>query len=883
MAERNDLHDMSPEELELECQHLRDENHQLQLRILGVNELARLLQDRSELVQVLEEKNKRLEIAVVRLENRCANYDRMLKSQKGANVPTAKPGQSPFIPGPSRQILEGLMKENSDLKKTVSNLTGKGAAGYLEAVKATQLEEVIDQQKQEIEFLKDQINQLTSTGIIEEKGDSSVGQLSSLPANASLPASVSDNGPLKRQVIQLQRTMKVKDRFCTLLSQQVSQLQNRLASLEFEAQDGEGSAESTTTGQPQQESSAHEARVPQEPGLSGGDGDSTYKKLYDETKDELAKEREGRVSLVDKMSKLESQLKEKGQTIDKLEQRCDELTSYHQTLLLEKSELNQVLSETQQRMESLSISGSEGGSPQRSTSEPNVEHLRRELRSSNDQVSDLRAQLEEANVQTAIANSQLATIESKHAQQMEERDNLLQIKNQEVRGYQEKIRHNEVTITDLSETIKDLEEDIRAKDSEHSELLREISEGKHTSTIGGIPTSQILRMPLRSGGAPALFGLETPIGPDDVAVKDYAGTPQQQQKIRNPSMQIPLISRGTQKQPPNNLDLHTAQQPQGRASPAPHGIHPSQMQGIQAKGTQQQLSTPATPLAPNQPHQSYTHPMGTTPSTSYMQAGGSQMMYGNVNMPMGQQSRMQPGQGGMTSRPRTMPITCSPSPTPGSTQRTLGTGSVGSTMGRPPYTTGHHYSGAPISTTAPYSANMGIGSSGMGTHYSGGVAPTSSYGGVPTQGGYAGGRGMQPRQMYSSGQGQSVFGGNTHASHMYGSSSPQLQHQQQYQQQIPPYSRTESSSSGYASGEISYSGGMSGGSGMRPTSPRSTFGQQNPPGGYPGAQQGGPSGQYGMRPTSPRSGSGYDPTGSYPGGQGGGAGGQHGFPPRGQH
>ena len=89
--------------------------------------------------------------------------------------------------------------------------------------------------------------------------------------------------------------------------------------------------------------------------------------------------------------------------------------------------------------------------------------------------------------------------------------------------------------------------------------------------------------------------------------------------------------------------------PYSRASPAPHGIHPSQMQGIQAKGTQQQLSTPATPLAPNQPHQSYTHPMGTTPSTSYMQAGGSQMIYGNVNVPMGQQSRMQPGQGTSTS------------------------------------------------------------------------------------------------------------------------------------------------------------------------------------------------------------------------------------------
>ena len=43
---------------------------------------------------------------------------------------------------------------------------------------------------------------------------------------------------------------------------------------------------------------------------------------------------------------------------------------------MQKSELNQMLSETQQRMESLSISGS---SPQRSTSEPNIEHLRKEV------------------------------------------------------------------------------------------------------------------------------------------------------------------------------------------------------------------------------------------------------------------------------------------------------------------------------------------------------------------------------------------------------------------------------------------------------------------------------------------------------------------------
>ncbi len=53
-----DTRNMSMDELEEEYQQLRDENHQLQLRILGVNELARLLQDKNEQLQLVEEKNK---------------------------------------------------------------------------------------------------------------------------------------------------------------------------------------------------------------------------------------------------------------------------------------------------------------------------------------------------------------------------------------------------------------------------------------------------------------------------------------------------------------------------------------------------------------------------------------------------------------------------------------------------------------------------------------------------------------------------------------------------------------------------------------------------------------------------------------------------------
>ena len=126
--------DLSVEELEYQCHKLRDENHQLQLRILGVNELARLLQDRNEVVAVLKERNKRLEVSLVRLENRCASFERQLKSQKNSGVASVKPGQSPFIPGPSKQILEGLMQENIELKKAVNSLQKKGSSGYLEAV-----------------------------------------------------------------------------------------------------------------------------------------------------------------------------------------------------------------------------------------------------------------------------------------------------------------------------------------------------------------------------------------------------------------------------------------------------------------------------------------------------------------------------------------------------------------------------------------------------------------------------------------------------------------------------------------------------------------------------------------------------------------------------
>ena len=129
---------LSQDKMELVIRKLRSENKQLQIRVLGVTELARLLQDRREKVKVLEDKNKRLEVAVVRLENRCANLEQKLRADGGAGpVSGPRSMQPPSIPGPSRQILEALMKENSELKKTLNGMQKKGPSGYLEAVVRT--------------------------------------------------------------------------------------------------------------------------------------------------------------------------------------------------------------------------------------------------------------------------------------------------------------------------------------------------------------------------------------------------------------------------------------------------------------------------------------------------------------------------------------------------------------------------------------------------------------------------------------------------------------------------------------------------------------------------------------------------------------------------
>ena len=143
------LQKLTQDELIHEVESLRKVNSQLKCRLLGVNELARLLQEKTISIETLQDKNRRLELAVVRLENRCSNMEKKQKSQQFTSLPAATAtnisigsnsskgsgtSQSPFIPGPSKQILESLMKQNTELKKTIDGLTKKGPTSYREAV-----------------------------------------------------------------------------------------------------------------------------------------------------------------------------------------------------------------------------------------------------------------------------------------------------------------------------------------------------------------------------------------------------------------------------------------------------------------------------------------------------------------------------------------------------------------------------------------------------------------------------------------------------------------------------------------------------------------------------------------------------------------------------
>jgi hypothetical protein len=405
---------------------LRSENKQLQLRVLGVNELARLLQDRSEKVKVLEDKNKRLEVAVVRLENRCANLEQKLRAEGGGGGPPSglKSMQPPSIPGPSRQILEALMKENSELKKALNAMQKKGPSGYLEAVKTSQLEEVIEQQKQELEFLRSQVNMLTTTPLPPSSAGSGGSETSSSSSRA--PGSPGD---LRRQLIKMQHSLKVKDRFCSLLSDQVASLQDRLRDMSLDEVSRAGADEEGKKPPPSQLPQATPDAINDNPMIQQikeeylkkkEELEGRYEQVIKEQKETLQKERQEHRANVEKLQKADQDLKKLRREIDALDKRCEDLQFHNHTLLDDKKQLQETLGQ----MKAAGSRVNEGGGLERELRELQdsfhqkvVEHSE-ELKNKDKEMQHLRMLQEDIEYKYVIADSKLSEIEKEHEQRM---------------------------------------------------------------------------------------------------------------------------------------------------------------------------------------------------------------------------------------------------------------------------------------------------------------------------------------------------------------------------------------------------------------------------------------------------------------------------------
>ena len=101
-------------------------------RVLGVSELAKQLEEKKEQSEVMKQKISRLEIALVRVENRASSLEKKLNSKPTADG--GKAAATAHIPGPSKQILDTLLAENNKLKTALNKLTNKGHSGYVTAV-----------------------------------------------------------------------------------------------------------------------------------------------------------------------------------------------------------------------------------------------------------------------------------------------------------------------------------------------------------------------------------------------------------------------------------------------------------------------------------------------------------------------------------------------------------------------------------------------------------------------------------------------------------------------------------------------------------------------------------------------------------------------------
>ena len=211
-AETSNMSPLVTEMTRLRCTltELLREKSQWSTRLVGIQNLARQLQDKKAEVNSVTEKLERTQETLSRAENRITQLSLILEkngvSSQGAIV----------TPGVSKKILEALTRENAKLRSNLERFSNEHGNGVDLAAENAELHEIIMKLRGERNDGKREVKELKRLLTAIQDGDTD--------------ALKEQNSRLTREVTKLQRQLEAKQVFCELIVSENESMKEKLHS-----------------------------------------------------------------------------------------------------------------------------------------------------------------------------------------------------------------------------------------------------------------------------------------------------------------------------------------------------------------------------------------------------------------------------------------------------------------------------------------------------------------------------------------------------------------------------------------------------------------------------------------------------------------------------
>ena len=211
-AETSNMSPLVTEMTRLRCTltELLREKSQWSTRLVGIQNLARQLQDKKAEVNSVTEKLERTQETLSRAENRITQLSLILEkngvSSQGAIV----------TPGVSKKILEALTRENAKLRSNLERFSNEHGNGVDLAAENAELHEIIMKLRGERNDGKREVKELKRLLTAIQDGDTD--------------ALKEQNSRLTREVTKLQRQLEAKQVFCELIVLENESMKEKLHS-----------------------------------------------------------------------------------------------------------------------------------------------------------------------------------------------------------------------------------------------------------------------------------------------------------------------------------------------------------------------------------------------------------------------------------------------------------------------------------------------------------------------------------------------------------------------------------------------------------------------------------------------------------------------------